>query len=287
LWLWGHTVKLLPAQHVKPFVIGHKSDRNDAVTIAEASRRPNINSVPIKSLEQQDIQTLHRIRERHISQKTALMNQARGLLAEYGIICPIGHKAFCTLLREVTAPETQAISGLIKTQFNQVADEYYAHVDSVEDIDRTLRKIIKNNPLCELLMTIPGVGIINCTAIYSAIGNGSQFKNAREFAVWLGLTPKQSSSGDCFKSGGITKRGNRYLRKQLVHGARAVISRCKNKTDRVSCWANKLIERRGYNKACVAMAARTPNTLTAFAGWALARTVWVILNKKETYKVAV
>ncbi|MFT7561914.1 MAG: transposase, partial [Flavobacteriales bacterium] len=132
----GHTVKLLPAQHVKPFVIGHKSDRNDAVAIAEASRRPNINSVPIKSLEQQDIQTLHRIRERHISQKTALMNQARGLLAEYGIICPIGHKAFCTLLREVTAPETQAISGLIKTQFNQVADEYYAHVDSVEDIDR-------------------------------------------------------------------------------------------------------------------------------------------------------
>ncbi|MFT7561253.1 MAG: transposase, partial [Flavobacteriales bacterium] len=96
--------------------------------------------------------------------------------------------------------------------------------------------------------------------------------NAREFAVWLGLTPKQSSRGDCFKSGGITKRGNRHLRKQLVHGARAVISRCKNKKDRVSCWANQLIEGRGYNKACVAMAARI---------------VWVILNRKETYKVAV
>lgn len=270
----GHTVKLLPAQHVTPFVRGHKSDRNDAVAIAEASRRPNIHAVPIKTVEQQDVQCLHRIRERHISQRTALMNQTRGLLAEYGIICPVGHKRFCALLREITAPETKMISEILKVQFNNVADEYYTHTDTIDDIDKTLRNILSNNPLCELLQTIPGLGVINCTAFYSAIGNGSQFKNARELSVWLGLTPKQFSSGDSFKSSGITKRGDRYLRKQLVHGARAVISRCKNKPDRVSLWVNQLIERRGYNKACVAMAAR------------MARTIWIILHKQEPYKLA-
>ncbi len=269
----GHRVKLIPAQHVTPFVRGNKSDRNDAVAIGEASRRPNIRPVPIKSLGQQDLQCLHRIRERYVTQRTALINQAKGLLAEYGIIAPPGHKAFCRLLREVAQPEQLLLSPLLKRQLTQVGDEYYAHTDRIDEIQHTLTDFAKEHPLCQILLSVPGIGVINATAIYSAIGDGSQFNNGREFAVWLGLTPKQYSSGESFRSGGITKRGNRYLRKQLVHGARAVLSRCKNKTDRLSAWANPLIKRRGFNKASVAMAAR------------MARTCWVLLNKKEMYQL--
>ena len=268
----GHTVKLLPAQHVTPFVRGNKSDRNDAVAIGEAARRPNITPVPIKSVEQSDIQSLHRIRERHIAHRTGLINQTRGLLSEYGIIAPQGHAAFCRMLREIADPKCDAISILLKTQLNQVVDEYSMHTDSIEEISSMLTGIAKRSALCKILLSIPGIGVINATAITSAIGNGAQFSGGREFSVWLGLTPRQSSSGETFRSGGITKRGNRYLRKQLVHGARAALSRCRNKTDKVSLWANRLVARRGANKACVAMAAR------------MARLCWVLMQKEELYK---
>ena len=270
----GHTVRLLPAQHVAPFVRGNKSDHNDAVAIGEASRRPHITAVPVKAVEQQDIQSLHRIRERHVSQRTALMNQTRGLLSEYGIIAPQGHKAFCRLLREAAQPSNTSLSPLIKAQLNQIADEYCWQTDRIEEILTALTHIAKDSHICKILLSMPGIGGINATAIYSAIGNGSQFKSAREFAVWLGLTPKSASSGERFKSGGITKRGNRYLRKQLVHGARAAVSRSRNKTDRLSMWANQLIVRRGAQKTYVAMAAR------------LARIAWVLLNKNEVYRAA-
>lgn len=269
----GHNVSLLPAQHVTPFVRGNKSDRNDVVAIAEAARRPKIVPVPIKSVEQQDIQCLHRLRERYVSHRTGLINQTRGLLSEYGIVSPKGHKAFCLLLREVSQPSNKALSSLLKTELVQLADEYYSLTDRIEDINQTLSKIAHRNPLCRILLTIPGIGIVNATAIYSAIGNGNQFKNARELAVWLGLTPKQASSGDSFTCGGITKRGNRYLRKQLVHGARAALSRCKKKSDQLSRWGNQLVARRGMNKACVAMAAR------------LARLAWILLQKQQPYRV--
>lgn len=268
----GHTVRLLPAQHVSPFVRGNKSDHNDAVAIAEASLRPNIRSVPIKSVDQQDIQCLHRIRDRYVAQRTALMNQARGLLSEYGIISPQGHKAFCTLLREITEPGFQGLSPLLKAQFQQIVDEYYSQTDRIGDVTHALNEIAHKHPLCRLMLTVPGVGPINATAIYSAIGNGSQFNNGREFAVWLGLTPRQASSGDSFRSGGITKRGNRYLRKQLVHGARAVLFRYRNKQDQLSRWGSQLVARRGIQKACVAMAAR------------MARLIWVLLQRQEVYK---
>lgn len=268
----GHTVTLLPAQHVAPFVRGNKSDHNDALAIAEAARRPNIRPVAIKSVEQQDIQALHRLRERYISQRTGLINQTRGLLSEYGIVAPLGHKTFCVLLREVSQPGAPELSVALKTQVNQVADEYYGITGRIKELTDSLKAAAASNPLCERLMTIPGIGAINATAIVSAIGNGSQFANGREFAVWLGLTPRQFSSGESFRSAGITKRGNRYLRKQLVHGARAVLSRGKQKTDPLSRWANQLVARRGPQKACVALAAR------------LARTAWVLLQREEDYK---
>ncbi len=268
----GHTIKLLPAQHVTPFVRGNKSDHNDAIAISEAALRPNIKAVPVKTVEQQDIQSLHRIRERHVSHRTGLMNQTRGLLSEYGVIAPLGHKSYCKLLREITDPCCDIVTPLLKHELGQILDEYYAHCERISEINSKLTKIAKNNPYCQILLSIPGIGVINATAIYSAIGDGSQFANAREFAVWLGLTPKTSSSGQSFKSGGITKRGNSYLRKQLVHGARAILTSGRKKTDRLSAWGNQLMARRGYPKACVAMAAR------------LARLGWVLLQKMETYR---
>ena len=268
----GHTVKLLPAQHVTPFVRGNKSDHNDAIAIAEASRRPNIHTVPIKSVEQQDIQCLHRLRERHVSYRTGLMNQARGLLSEYGIVAPTGHGAFCRLLHDVSTASHQELSAILRGQLKQIADEYYSHTDRIHDLLTALTDIAHRNTLCRLLLSIPGIGVINATALYSAIGNGHQFTSAREFAVWLGLTPRQASSGERLTSGGITKRGNRYLRKQLVHGARAALSRCKNKADRLSVWGNQLVARRGIQKATVAMAAR------------MARLAWTLLQKQEKYQ---
>ena len=268
----GHKVTLLPAQHVTPFVRGNKSDRNDAVAIAEAAQRPNITPVPIKTIEQQDIQTLHRMRERYISHRTGLINQTRGLLAEYGLIAAQGHRAFCELLRTASEPSNKLISPIIKTQLNCIADGFYAVCDRVDDIQKTLDDIAKNSHCCQILMSIPGIGVLNATAIYSAIARGQQFGSAREFAVWLGLTPKQSSSGNTFKSSGITKRGNRYLRKQLVHGARAAVSRSRNKQDSVSIWINNLVARRGVQKTYIAYAAR------------MARIAWVLLQRNEMYK---
>ena len=154
----------------------------------------------------------------------------------------------------------------LKEQLSSIADEYYYQSKRIDEIIRTLSGIAHRHPLCRVLLSIPGIGPINATAIYSAIGNGSQFKNGREFAVWLGLTPKQASSGD------ITKRCNRYLRKQLVHGARAVLSRSKAKSDRLSRWTQQLVARRGVAKANVALAAR------------IARLSWVLLQKQEPYQ---
>jgi len=269
----GHRVRLLPAQHVKPFVRGNKSDHNDAVAIAEAAKRPNIIEVPVKSTEQQDIQCLHRMRERYVASRTGLINQTRGLLSEYGIVAPVGHKSFCALICDVCEPGDTRLSVLLKQQLKEITDDYYRFTDRIEDLNHQLKLIANDNALCQLLLSIPGIGAINATAIYSAIGNGTQFNSAREFAVWLGLTPRTASSGERFTSGGISKRGNRYLRKQLVHGARAALSRCGNKTDALSLWANQLAARRGRQKACVALAAR------------LARIAWVLLNRNEAYKV--
>jgi transposase len=268
-----HTVRLLPAQHVTPFVRGNKSDRNDTIAIAEASRRPNIVDVPLKSVAQQDIQCLHRMRDSCVSRRNAVTNQARGLLAEYGIVEAGGHGAFLRLLSKVTDPEASAISPVLKIQFQAIRDEYLAINDRINDILKELTRIANQEPICKLLLTIPGIGVINATAIYSAIGNGSQFRSAREFAVWLGLTPKQRSSGNTFVSSGITKRGDRYLRKQLVHGARSLLYRCPKKTDRLSTWVNQLVARRGAQKACVALAAR------------LARLCWILIQKQEPYRV--
>lgn len=268
----GHEVMLLPAQHVTPFVRGNKSDYNDAVAIAEASLRPNITRVPIKSVEQQDVQALHRIRERYLTQRTSLINQTRGLLSEYGIICPQGLAAFTKLLCRLTEDHYGSLSPIIKRQLVDIYADYRHLSARIHRLNEELAAIAKNNAICQRLLTIPGIGVINATGLYSAIGHGQQFTSGRQLAVWLGLTPRQASSGEKSRSSGITKRGNRYLRTQLVHGARAALYRSKDKEDRLSHWANQLVVRRGIQKATVALAAK------------MARIAWTIITKAEDYQ---
>jgi len=167
----GHSVRLLPAQHVAPFVQGNKSDHNDVVAIAEASRRPNINEVPIKTVAQQEIQSLHRMRDLCVQRRTSIMNQSRGLLSEYGVISPKGHKAFLKLIADITDPENVSLSAILKRQFRMVAEEYHQLTDRIADIQKHLIEIVAHQPQCQLLTSIPGIGVINATAIYSAIGN--------------------------------------------------------------------------------------------------------------------
>lgn len=268
---YGHTVKLVPAQHVKPFVRGNKNDVNDAIAIGEAALRPNMKFVRVKSVDQQDIQSLHRIRERFVSHRTRISNQTRGLLSEYGLVATSGFKALKALMQE--ALESNALSALVKEEIASIYEELLDLDERLKRVNNKLKAQAEHYPLCGLLMSIPGIGVINATALYAAIGDGKQFETARDFAVWMGLTPQQYASGTKSFTGKITKRGNRYLRKQLVHGARALMKQATGKKDQLSVWINDIKKRRGVNKACVALAHK------------LARIIWAVLSRGEEFKL--
>ena len=267
---YGHTVKLIPAQPVKPFVRGNKNDANDAIAIAEAARRPNMRFVPIKTLEQQDLQCLHRIRERMISQRTGFSNQIRGLLSEYGLIGSPGFKGLKALLNE--ALESDKITTIFREEVASFLEEWMDLSERIKRVDNKIKAYADQQENCQRLMSIPGIGVINATAIFAAVGDARHFETARDFAVWMGLTPKQHASGLKSSMGGITKRGNRYLRKQLIHGARSYMHRAKGKNEALDKWVNDIVARRGKHKACVALAHK------------LARIIWAVLTKQKGWE---
>ncbi|MGB1299569.1 MAG: IS110 family transposase [Psychrobium sp.] len=266
----GHNVKLIPAQHVKPFVRGNKNDANDALAIVEASQRPYIRFVPIKTIHQQEIQCLHRIRERLIKQKTALSNQTRGLLSDFGIVFMPGKRCFLFGMKRLVSNDNH--SSLVREMMQSALDEYQAMLARIEHIEDKLRQYVQSSTSGEILMSIPGIGFINASAILSSIDKGQSFHNPREFAVWLGLTPQQYASGNSQRMGGITKRGDRYLRTQLVHGARTVVCHAAKKNDDLNRWATRLRGRKSFNQTVVAMAHR------------LARLIWILLQRQVTYQ---
>ena len=267
----GHDTKLIPAQHVTPFVRGNKNDHNDAFAIAEASQRAHIRFVPVKSEHQQEISCLHRIRERLIKNKTAMSNQARGLLSEFGVVFPCGHKALLIGLSRVI--NNSQYSHRLQDMVIDMLSEYEITLKRLKDIEKQLGEFVDASESGKILRSIPGIGVINASAFLAAIDKGQAFNNPKEFAVWLGLTPKQHASGNISKMGGITKRGDRYLRKQLVHGARALVSRAAKSTDPLSVWATKLRITKPFNKVVVAVAHR------------LARLIWILLTRQEHYRV--
>jgi transposase len=266
----GHDTKLIPAQHVTPFVRGNKNDHNDAFAIAEASQRAHIRFVPVKTEHQQEISCLHRIRERLSKNKVALSNQSRGLLSEFGVVFPTGHKALLSGLTSVI--DNPQYSQRLQDMVKDMLSEYKTTIKRLKGIQKQLDEFVDASESGKILLSIPGIGVINASALLAAIDKGQAFNSPKEFAVWLGLTPKQHASGNMSKMGGITKRGDRYLRKQLVHGARSVVSRAAQKTDPLSLWATKLRVTKPFNKVAVAVAHR------------LARLIWILLSRQERYR---
>ncbi|MGH9941130.1 MAG: IS110 family transposase [Pyrinomonadaceae bacterium] len=250
----GHQVMLIPAQHLVAFRQGAKHDRNDAAAIAEAAMRPHLQTVPVKTTDQQDLQTPHRVRERLSHHRTALISEIRGLLLEYGIVCAKGVTRFLIWLREEFETRLADFSPMAQETFHALRDEFRALDARLDALDHRIKAVFKSHPVCQQRATIPGVGALVATAIVASVCEPQRFKNGRQFAAYLGLVPRQHSTGGKPKLLGISKAGNRYLRMLLVHGARSIIYHHRAKENPRSKWVTKLVERRGFHKANIALA---------------------------------
>jgi transposase len=270
----GHEVKMISPQYVKPYVKTNKNDYNDAEAICEALSRPNMRFVPMKSREQQDIQMIHRLLERLKSDRTATANQARSYLLENGIALPKG----INRIRKGLPVLIEDLENELSIITRDCLSNLYAHLlyldERIAEYDHRLSVIAKQSEHCQRLLKIDGVGVLVATAIFAAAGNGSEFKNGRHFAAWLGLVPRQHSTGGRTRLLGISKHGNKHLRTLLILGAHSVVHRCGKKGDKASKWLQGVLERGGGNKAAVAQANKT------------ARIVWAILTSGEEYKKA-
>jgi transposase len=267
----GHEVKLMAPQFVKPFVKSNKNDMRDAEAIAEAVTRPTMRFVPTKDIDQQDLQALHRVRERLIGERTALINEVHGLMNEYGIVIPPGVSKFHQAVVQTLASAKDTLTALSQEMFGKLVEEFVALEAQIAYYQQKLESLAKTHPECQRLMTIPGIGPITATALIAAVGNVGGFKNGRQFAAWLGLVPKQHSTGGQTRLLGISKRGDSYLRKLLIHGARATLRWVELRTDSRSQWIRGLLKRRGWNRTAVAVANKT------------ARIVWALLSRGGVY----
>ncbi len=268
----GHAVKLIPPNHVKPFVKGNKTDRNDAFAITEAARRPHLQTLLPRSLEQTDMAMLHRIRDRRISARNALSNQLRGLLSEYGIVLPVGYSALRQGLNDVLEEAENALTLMARQLIADVQAEWQRLDDDIRRLDRQLSSHVAQHQDAQRLLSIKGIGEKTASAIVAYAGKGEAYRNGRHFAANLGLVPKEHSSGGKQQLGGITKRGNAPLRRMLVQGAWSVLRHAEQNTDRLSRWACSVCERRGKHKAVVAIANK------------LARIAWSVLYHQSTYQ---
>jgi transposase len=262
---------MMAPQFVKPYVKSNKNDARDAEAIAEAVTRPTMRFVPIKGIEQQDILMLHRVRELAMKQRTAHGNQIRGLLAEYGVVIPKG-LSYLDALPVILEVHQSKLSLVSKEVFIQLHEQLKIYNEQVNHYDKKINQHAASDPRCIAVQKIEGVGPITASAIVATISDPNVFKNGREVSAWLGLVPKQHSSGNNIILGGITKRGDRYVRKLLVHGARSVVKTCENKTDKRSVWVADKKYRCGYNKATVALANKN------------ARIIWAVLATGECYR---
>ncbi|HSG60990.1 MAG TPA: IS110 family transposase [Pseudomonadales bacterium] len=268
---FGHTVKLMSPQFVKPYVKTNKHDMADAEAICEAVSRPNMRFVPIKNTEQQAILSVHRARQGLVKARTAQANQIRGLLSEFGIVIPQGIRSIAKRVPDILEDAENGLPGTMRRLLNRLNDHFKALSLQVEELELQIKLWHKENEASQKLEAIPGIGPITASAIVATVGNATEFKNGRQLAAWLGLVPKQCSSGGKQVLFGISKRGDTYLRTLLIHGARAVIRFAENKTETES-WLYKLIMRRNKNIAAVALANKN------------ARVIWTLLTKGTTFR---
>ncbi len=273
----GHTPKLIHASHVTPYRLGGKNDANDAAAICAAAIRPDMHFVRLKTQAQSDMQSVQRVRQSLVEEHTATINQVRALLMENGITVKQGPSAVLTLLPIIIDSQGNDLSPLMRRMFRQRLEHLLSLQKQLLEINDIIKAFAKNDENCQRLQEIPGIGVISSTVLACEIGNGTGFRNGRAFAASIGLVPKQYSSGGKSKLLGITKRGNSYLRGLLVHGARAAIQSILRGGTPLSAhpiaqWLYALIERRGKNKATVALANK------------MARIAFAIVVKNEKYQ---
>lgn len=266
-----HTVKIMAPKFVKPYVMANKNDANDARAIAEAVTRPDMRFVAAKSIEQQDVLLLHRAKELVIKHRTALVNQIRGLLLEYGVVIPQGISHIKKLIITLDENKNKLTERSIII-FKRMYEQFKNYNVEVDYYDSEIKCCAKVNITCNEIMKIEGVGPITASAIVATVGDAKTFKNGRQMAAWLGLTPRQHSSGNTTRLSGISKRGDGYVRKLLVHGARSVLQICDKKFDKKSRWVTDKKNHIGYNKACVALANKN------------ARIIWAMMATGECYR---
>lgn len=249
---FGHTVKLIAPQHVKPYVKSNKNDYNDAEAICEAATRPSMRFVAIKNETQQSLQSLHRVREQVKGERTALINQIHGLMLEFGIVMPKGGR-FAERLAQLTS-ESSALPELMQPILHDLYAQLQHQQQRLKEYDRQVKQHTRADQRCQNLMQREGIGEVTASAAVAILGNASQYKNGRSCAAGLGLVPRQHSSGTRHVLRGISKRGDSYLRQLLIHGARAVIRHLDKRDDELGRWLRNLIARRGKNRAAVALA---------------------------------
>ena len=268
---FGHTVKLMSAQFVKPYVKTNKNDMADAEAICEAVSRPNMRYVPMKTVEQQAILSVHRARTGFVKARTAQANQIRGLLAEFGIVISQGIHSIVKRIPEILEDAENGLPGTMRSLLQRLTENLKEMDRQVDELEKQIQVWHRENEASRRLAEIPGIGPITASAMVATIGKAREFKNGRQLAAWMGLVPKQNSTGGKPTLLGISKRGDTYLRTLLIHGARSVIQ-CVEKNPDGSAWLRKLLARRNKNVAAVALANKN------------ARTIWALLAHDQTYR---
>ena len=268
----GHQVRLIPAQFVKPYRKSNKNDFIDAEAIGEAVTKENMRFVPIKTQEQLDVQAMHRVRDRLVQRRTALINEIRGFLLERGITFAVRPIHLRKNLLAVIEDAEQNLSSCLRWLLQRLWQEWKQMESDIETITEEIERISTENALCRRLRQIPGFGPLVSSATVAAIGNGAGFRRGRDFAAWVGVVPRQYSTGGKQKLFGISKRGNVYLRRMLIHGARAVLFRIKYDTGGFGQWVHRLSQRAPRNKVIVAIANK------------LARMAWAVLSSGKDYQ---
>jgi transposase len=270
----GHDVRLIPAQYVKPFLKGHKNDYRDAEAIAEAVQRPTMRFVPLKSADELDMQAMHRVRSRLVGQRTAVINQIRGFLLEHGITVRQGPAGLRQALPTILAQRSDVLAPRIVHLLEDLMEDWRRLDARVDDVTREIVQLARQDENCKRLQAVPGVGPLTASAMVAAIGNGAAFVKGRDFSAWLGLIPKQISTGGRTILGGISRRGNRYLRTLFVQGARSVLIATRNLSRHdLGRWVATAAPRLHRNVLAIALANK------------LARIAWSVLHSGRGYEV--
>jgi transposase len=270
----GHTVRLIAPQFVRPYVKSNKTDAADAEAICEAIQRPNMRFVPVKTQAQQTMLSLHRARAGLVKSRTALANQIRGLLGEFGIVLPQGIRLLGQRAMEALSSRDSEYCEPFRALIHMLVDHLRELGNKVAELEGRIRAIHRTDAPGQLLETIPGIGPLTASALAASIGDARAFRSGRELAAWLGLVPRQHSSGGTPRLLGISKRGNTALRTLLIHGARAIIRMAAAKTEMADSWLMKLCRRRHKNIAAVALAAKN------------ARTAWAMLIRNRAFQAS-